>query len=88
MNDSIIPNSENEVKDMTDAPIKKNYIGYTRKEFEEKEKMKEIIETIMTQHWDMFACPCWICEEGRKLKCHPRSKYLNKRNTFVEMRDS
>ncbi len=76
MNDSIIPNSEDEVKDMTDAPYKPNYIGFIKKEFETKEKMKEIIETIMTMHWDMDACRCWVCDEGRELDCHPISKYL------------
>lgn len=52
----------------------------------ENEKMKEMIETIMTMHWDMFACLCWICEEGRKLDCHPREKYLkiNKEKVIIE----
>ena len=42
----------------------------------ENKKMKEIIEIIMTKHWDIFACRCWICKEGRELGCRPREKYL------------
>ncbi len=37
---------------------------------------KEIVERIMTQHWDMAACDCWICKEGRKAGCAPRDEYL------------
>ena len=36
---------------------------------------QEIIERIMTTHWDLAACPCWICEAGRKLGYHPREGY-------------
>lgn len=28
-------------------------------------KAEEIVSRIMTQHWDMVACNCWICEKGR-----------------------
>jgi len=38
---------------------------------------KEIIERIMTQHWDMAACHCWVCEAGRALGCRPKEKYLS-----------
>ena len=38
---------------------------------------KEIVERIMTQHWDMAACDCWICEAGRTAELHPRSDYLH-----------
>ena len=36
---------------------------------------REIVEIIMTQHWDMAACQCWVCEEGRKVGCRPRDCY-------------
>jgi len=34
--------------------------------------MQDIIERIMTQHWDMAACLCWVCQEGREAGCRPR----------------
>jgi hypothetical protein len=34
-----------------------------------------IVERIMTQHWDMAACMCWVCEEGRVAGCRPREMY-------------
>lgn len=37
---------------------------------------QEIIERIMTQHWDMAACKCWICSEGRKLGYRAKDEYL------------
>lgn len=36
-----------------------------------------LIERIMTQHWDLAACHCWICDEGRLLGCRPRQLYLS-----------
>ena len=38
---------------------------------------KEIIERIMTQHWDMAACKCWICEAGRALGYGAKEEYLS-----------
>ena len=38
---------------------------------------QEIIERIMSQHWDMAACHCWICEAGRKLGYGAKSEYLS-----------
>lgn len=38
--------------------------------------IREIIERIMTEHWDMKACECWICREGRKNGCGSQEKYL------------
>lgn len=35
----------------------------------------EIVERIMTMHWDMAACQCWVCQEGRKVGCRPRLEY-------------
>ena len=40
-----------------------------------REESQKIIEIIMTQHWDMQACPCWICKAGRDLGFHPRQDY-------------
>lgn len=40
------------------------------------ELMQSIIETIMTQHWDMKACECWICQSGREAGCRPRDTYM------------
>lgn len=37
---------------------------------------KEIVEQIMTQHWDMKSCDCWICTEGRKAGLRPRENHL------------
>jgi hypothetical protein len=36
---------------------------------------KEIVERIMTSHYDIARCNCWLCREGRKAKCHPRKNY-------------
>lgn len=36
----------------------------------------EIVEEIMTQHWDPKACRCWVCCEGRNAGCHPKSAYM------------
>lgn len=41
------------------------------------EELKAITERIMTQHWDMSCCRCWVCVEGRKLGCRPRETYLH-----------
>lgn len=39
--------------------------------------VQAIVERIMTQHWDMGACGCWVCAEGRDAGCRPRDRYLN-----------
>ena len=44
--------------------------------------LKEIIERIMTMHWDMKACCCWVCEAGRKAGCHANESYLDWRGKF------
>lgn len=36
---------------------------------------REILERIMTAHWDMAACYCWVCDAARKVGCRPRGKY-------------
>ncbi len=35
------------------------------------------IERIMTRHWDLAACPCWLCKAGRAHGLHPREEYLH-----------
>jgi uncharacterized protein (DUF2345 family) len=30
---------------------------------------EDIITIITSQHWDMVACKCWICEAGRRIGC-------------------
>ena len=39
-------------------------------------KNKEILERIMTQHWDMHACECWVCTEARVNGLRPKECYL------------
>ena len=36
----------------------------------------DIVERIMTQHWDMRACPCWICQAGNRIRCRPRESHM------------
>lgn len=36
----------------------------------------DILEAIMTQHWDMEACGCWVCRAGREAGCRPRDGFL------------
>lgn len=40
---------------------------------------EEIVVRIMTQHWDMAACDCWVCEAGRAADLHPNSAFLSGR---------
>jgi hypothetical protein len=37
---------------------------------------QQIIEIIMTQHWDLKMCDCWVCRAGRELGYAPRETYL------------
>jgi len=39
------------------------------------EALRELIERVMTTHWDIFACSCAFCRKGRQLGCRPRSGY-------------
>ena len=43
---------------------------------EKNKRLREIVEIIMTQHWDMAACQCWVCTKGREAGCSPMEKYL------------
>jgi hypothetical protein len=47
---------------------------------------RDIVERIMTQHWDMKACECWVCEDGRDAGCGPRERYLPHRQPMEERR--
>lgn len=47
---------------------------------DQHEAMAAIIETIMTQHWDLAACSCWVCTQGRAAGLHPREEYLAHRH--------
>ncbi len=37
---------------------------------------QEIVERIMTCHWDLAACQCWICQAGDRLGFGCRAEYL------------
>ena len=39
-----------------------------------------IVELIMAQHWDMAACPCWICTRARAADMHPWGHNLESAN--------
>lgn len=41
---------------------------------------QEIVERIMTHHWDLTACRCWICDAGRALGYRPQDIYLHHRS--------
>lgn len=41
---------------------------------------QEIVERIMSLHWDMAACPCWVCRAGDKLGFAAREHLLPHRN--------
>jgi len=36
------------------------------------DELRNKIEKTMTDHWDMKACECLVCEAGRVLGCGPR----------------
>lgn len=39
--------------------------------------VEDIVERIMTAHWDMASCRCWVCKTGRELGLRPRPKWLD-----------
>lgn len=41
---------------------------------------QEIVERIMSAHWDLAACPCWVCQAGDKLGFSARDGYLPHRD--------
>lgn len=36
---------------------------------------QELIERVMTEHWDIASCSCLFCCEARKLGFRPRDGY-------------
>lgn len=50
---------------------------------DEFSQVTAIVERIMTQHWDMKACECWVCQEGRAAGCRPRDEYLERYESGV-----
>lgn len=44
-----------------------------------EQHLKNLIERVMSAHWDMAACQCWFCREARSLGCHPRGGYDRKK---------
>lgn len=46
----------------------------------------EIVERIMSAHWDLAACPCWVCKAGREIGLSSKEGYLqhreNNRNCY------
>ena len=44
---------------------------------QEASALRAVIERVMTQHWDLAACTCWVCEEGQAAGARPRDRYLN-----------
>lgn len=44
---------------------------------EQLDALFDIVERIMTQHWDLAACPCWVCQSGREAGCRPRRVFLD-----------
>lgn len=40
------------------------------------ETAHDLIEFVMTQHWDIFACGCFFCVHGTRLGLRPREQHL------------
>jgi len=53
-----------------------------------KDKLEatEIVEVIMTQHWDIAACQCWICKAGREIDLHPTRRFLPRKSKYGKVR--
>lgn len=41
---------------------------------------QEIVERIMSAHWDIGACPCWVCRAGDALGFGAREHLLPHRD--------
>lgn len=41
------------------------------------EAIVDLVERIMTQHWDLSACDCWVCALAREAGCRPRQTFLD-----------
>jgi len=44
---------------------------------------KDIVEQIMTQHWDLIACHCWVCQAGRRTGIGPVKEHLQHVSGYV-----
>ena len=38
------------------------------------------VDIVVTAHWDMETCHCWVCNAGRAAGCAPRERRLDHRN--------
>ncbi len=45
-------------------------------------RAQDIVERIMTEHWDMAACNCWVCQAGDILGLGARDKYLPHKENY------
>lgn len=43
----------------------------------EPQDAADVVMAIMTMHWDLGACQCWVCRKGRELGLHPTSDFLD-----------
>ena len=39
---------------------------------------ENIVTQIMTQHWDLGACMCWVCKAGRKIGLGAVEEHLSR----------
>ena len=37
----------------------------------------QIVEQIMSMHWDLAVCRCWVCVAGREIGLRPREELLS-----------
>ena len=42
----------------------------------------EIVQQVMTMHWDIMSCRCWVCVAGRENGLHPNEAFLDWRGKF------
>lgn len=40
----------------------------------------EIVQRIMSAHWDMVSCQCWVCVNGRRNGIRPVLEMLSHRD--------
>lgn len=38
---------------------------------------EHIVRRIVSAHWDIFACDCWVCEAARAEGIHPTGPWMN-----------
>jgi len=63
--------------------VRKALVKLTEEEKEKREGMnpvievpEDIVEQIMSQHWDMKTCECWVCKHGYALGLYPQDKHM------------